>query len=138
MSRVKINMRKTDCPITYTLDFIGDKWSLLIIRDLAFHGKKYFGDFQNSNEKIASNILTDKLQRLEAAGIISKRTDAENRRKIIYELTPKGAQLVPVIREAALWGATHYPECEMTHEDIYELMGQSEIVKTKRTLSLFK
>jgi DNA-binding HxlR family transcriptional regulator len=80
---------------------------LLIIRDLAFSHKRYFRDFLRSSEGIASNILADRLRTLEASGIVSKRSDPANARKIIYELTSKGEDLIPALLELGRWGAKY-------------------------------
>lgn len=98
----KIKFRST-CPISSALDIVGDKWSLLIIRDLAFVKKKTFGEFSNSEEKIASNILSHRLKFLEESGIITKNKIPENKKTIIYSLTEKGVDFLPVIVEYILW-----------------------------------
>ena len=110
MGKSKTEERKSGCPVAYTLDIIGDKWSLLIIRDLAFFGKKHYGEFLDSMEKIATNILAERLKRLEEADIISRQSDPENRRKYIYELTQKGRDLIPVMRQVVFWGAKYDPD----------------------------
>ena len=107
MGKSKTDCRQSGCPISFTLDVIGDKWSLLIIRDMIFKRKKNFSEFLGSSEKIASNILTDRLKRLEEEGIITKMQDPDNLKKYIYELAPKGIDLIPMILEVILWGAKH-------------------------------
>ena len=102
--------RRSDCPISFALDLFGDKWSLLIIRDLMFKGKVYYGDFLDSEEKIATNILADRLQMLERAGIIAKRQDQRIKTKYIYSLAEKGIDLLPVLIEIILWSAKYDPE----------------------------
>jgi DNA-binding HxlR family transcriptional regulator len=89
------------------LDIFGDKWTLLVVRDLAFSRKRYFRDFLASSEKIASNILADRLKTLAASGIVSRRADPANARKIIYELTEKGEDLIPAMLELGRWGAKY-------------------------------
>ena len=103
-------IRRSSCPISYVLDIFGDKWTLLVVRDLAFSRKRYFRDFLASSEKIASNILSDRLKTLAASGIVSRRPDPANARKIIYELTEKGEDLIPALLELGLWGAKHDAE----------------------------
>ena len=103
----KNRCRRSSCPISYALDIFGDKWTLLVIRDIVFLRKRYFRDFLASSEKIASNILADRLKTLEASGIVSKRPDPANARKIIYELTKKGEDLIPSLLELMHWGASH-------------------------------
>jgi len=102
--------RRSDCPIAFGLDIFGDKWTLLVIRDIAVSGKRHFREFLDSDEGIASNILTDRLQRLEAAGVISRRPDPANARQVIYMLTEKGIDLMPAMLELFRWGAKHGPQ----------------------------
>jgi DNA-binding HxlR family transcriptional regulator len=103
--------RLSGCPIDFALEIFGDRWSLLLIRDLVFLGKRQFGDLLDSPEKIASNILAARLKKLEALGLISRHPDPANRRKVIYELTDKGIELVPVLVEIVLWGSRHAAFC---------------------------
>jgi len=106
----KIRFRRSYCPISYVLDIFGDKWSLLVIRDLALSHKRYFRDFLASPERIASNILADRLKTLVAAEIVSRRPDPANARKVIYALTEKGEDLIPALLELGYWGAKHDAE----------------------------
>lgn len=85
----------------------GDRWSLLIVRDLMVRGYRTFGEFENSGEGIATNILADRLQKLEAAGIIVTERDPADRRKVNYRLSAKGIDLAPVLLELLIWGARH-------------------------------
>ncbi|HXY00202.1 MAG TPA: helix-turn-helix domain-containing protein [Candidatus Limnocylindrales bacterium] len=86
---------------------LGDRWSLLIIRDMMVRGCRTFKEFLRSDERIATNILADRLGRLEAHGIISSRSDPSDGRKLNYFLTPKGIELAPVLTEMVLWAAAH-------------------------------
>lgn len=86
---------------------LGDRWSLLIIRDMMVLGSCTFKEFLNSYEKIATNVLADRLNRLEGYGIIGAHPDPSDGRKRIYLLTPKGIDLAPVLTEMVLWAATH-------------------------------
>ena len=99
--------RKSDCPISFALEIFGDKWSLLIIRDLMFKGKKTYGEFLLSEEKIATNILADRLIMLEEACLIKSKKDKANKSKFNYALTEKGIDLVPVLLEIVKWSAKH-------------------------------
>src|SRR5688500_3915984 len=103
----KNRSRCSSCPISYALDIFGDKWTLLVIRDLVFARKRHFQDFLASPEKIASNILADRLKVLEASGIVSRRPDPANARKVIYELAEKGEDLIPALLELVHWGAKY-------------------------------
>lgn len=100
---------RSGCPLSYTLDFFGDKWSLLIIRDMVLSGKTTYGEFQNSEEKIATNILADRLSMLEKYGFVTKKVSRDKKSKFTYTLTEKGISLVPVILEIGLWGAQFHP-----------------------------
>lgn len=100
---------RSDCPISFTLDFLGDKWTLLILRDMIFAGKSSYGDFLNSKERIATNVLADKLDKLEEGGFVIKRVSAEKRNKFLFTLTKKGIDLLPLIIEMTIWGSTYNP-----------------------------
>ena len=101
---------RCQCPISSALDIIGDKWTLLIIRDMLFDHKKTFKDFSTSVESIASNILSSRLKLLEEAGIIRKDKMDGNQKSNIYTLTDKGLDLLPVIAELTLWSDVHVRE----------------------------
>ena len=102
-----VNQRRSGCPISSSLDVLGDKWSLLVVRDMVFVGKRYFKEFLSSDEGIATNILTNRLNRLEAIGIVSKQPDPESARQIVYTLTDKGIALIPVLVELVCWGTIY-------------------------------
>ncbi|MEO5943834.1 MAG: helix-turn-helix domain-containing protein [Ferruginibacter sp.] len=94
---------RSDCAVSMALDTIGDKWSLLIIRDLMFTDKRTYGELQSSEEKIATNILAARLTSLEENGIIRKQPDVTDSRRSLYYLTEKGIELLPVITEMMHW-----------------------------------
>ncbi len=98
---------RSHCPINFVLETFGDKWTLLIVRDLMFKGKRTFGAFIESDEKIATNILSDRLKRLEDHGIIEKSADPGPASGRGYRLTEKGKDLVPVMLEITAWSARH-------------------------------
>lgn len=104
--------KRSECAISMALDIVGDKWSLIILRDLMFTDKRSYGELQSCEEKIATNILASRLQGLEAAGIIRKTPDPANGRRILYFLTQKGIDLLPVIVELRSWAEKHYPHLE--------------------------
>jgi len=104
---------RCQCPISSALDIIGDKWTLLIIRDMLFDHKKTFKDFSTSVESIASNILASRLKLLEEAGIIRKDKLDGNLKSNIYSLTDKGLDLLPVIAELTLWSDAHVRELNL-------------------------
>ena len=95
---------RSNCPINYTQEILGDKWSMLIIRDLMFAGKRYYGEFLKSDEKISTNILADRLGKLEQNGLITKTIDEHNFSKNLYSLTPKAIDLMPILIEMIGWG----------------------------------
>lgn len=102
-----LTKHRSRCPINLTLETIGDSWSLLIVRDLMFTGAKTFQDFLAAKERIATNILADRLSRLEAHRIIDKTRDPQDARRFIYRLTVKGIDLAPVLVEMVLWISAH-------------------------------
>lgn len=99
--------RRSDCPINFALELFGDRWTLLIIRDLAFKGKRFYGEFLQSEEGIATNILSDRLSTLEKNGIVRTSADPAHKQKKIYQLTQKGIDLMPVLVEIIVWSARH-------------------------------
>ena len=99
--------RRSSCPVATSLDIFGDKWSLLIIRDLLFTDNRRFGDFAKADEGIATNVLAERLERLECEGLIRRRPDPADGRKFVYDLNPKGFELAPVIVEMIIWAARH-------------------------------
>jgi len=104
---------RSDCPISFTLDIVGDKWSLLIVRDAVFANKQTFSEFLQSDEGIARNILADRLNRLTEKGIFTKQAHPVDGRKDIYTLTEKGLQLLPMLLYMASWGSNHEPRTHM-------------------------
>jgi DNA-binding HxlR family transcriptional regulator len=99
--------RRSGCPISISLEIFGDRWSLLIVRDLMFKEARTFRDFANAGESIATNILADRLERLATAGIIQSSGDSTDGRRITYSLTQKGMDLAPVLVEMVCWAARH-------------------------------
>lgn len=99
--------RRSGCPLNASVEMLGDRWSLLIIRDMMIRGHRAFNEFLKSDEKIATNILADRLRRLESYGIITAQKDSADGRKLIYALTAKGIDLAPVLAEMVLWAARH-------------------------------
>ncbi len=97
------------CPVTFALDVFGDKWSLLIVRDLLLKGKRHYGDFLESSERISTNILADRLAKLEQHGLVSREQDAVSARKVIYRATQKAKDLLPILLEMIVWSAKHDP-----------------------------
>jgi len=100
--------RRSDCPVSTSLDIWGDKWSLLIIRDLMDAKERTYGDFLKSPEGIATNILASRLQNLEENGLIKKLEHPDSKAKVLYKLTRKGIDLVPVMIEISLWAEKYF------------------------------
>ncbi|MDQ0081738.1 DNA-binding HxlR family transcriptional regulator [Variovorax boronicumulans] len=100
---------KSVCPINLALEVFGDRWSLLIIRDMMFAGKRHFREFLQSEEGISSNILTERLGKLVEYGVLSKTDDPTHKQKAIYSLTPMGIDLLPVVTQIGIWGRKHRP-----------------------------
>ena len=98
---------RSDCAIGAALDVLGDRWTLLVIRDLAFAGKRSFSELRDSDEGIATNILAERLARLESTGIVLKARDPDDGRRFLYRLTDKGNDLIPILLELALWSTAH-------------------------------
>ncbi|WP_424811962.1 winged helix-turn-helix transcriptional regulator [Roseococcus sp. YIM B11640] len=101
---------RSGCPINLTLEVLGDRWSLIVIRDVMFGNRRHYRELlQNSEEGIASNILADRLKRLVAAGLLSRRDDPAHRQKGIYSLTEPAIQLLPLLAQMGAWGRRHRP-----------------------------
>jgi DNA-binding HxlR family transcriptional regulator len=101
---------RSGCPINLTLEMIGDRWSLIVIRDVMFGNRRHYRELMNlSEEGIASNILADRLKRLVDAGLLSRRDDPTHKQKAIYSLTEPAIQLVPLLAQMGAWGRRHTP-----------------------------
>ncbi len=100
---------RSPCPISTALDLWGDRWTLLVIRDLMFGGKRHFRQFLQSEEGISSNILADRLAGLVEAGLVRREGDAEHAQKVRYSLTAKGLDLLPVLVAMSAWTQKHHP-----------------------------
>ncbi len=118
---------RSGCPINLTLEQLGDRWSLIVIRDVMFGNRRTYGELlARSEEGIASNILADRLKRLTAAGLLSRRTDPQHRQKRIYSLTEASIQLVPLLAHMGAWGRRHtHPSRELSvRAELLEAGGQ--------------
>jgi len=119
------NFRST-CPISSVLDIVGDKWSLLIIRDMMFGEKSTFGEFASSQEHIATSILADRLYRLECNSIISKGKLPDDKKKNIYTLTNKGIDLLPMVIEMILWSDKNHDHIAFGMKDLAEKISKNK------------
>jgi DNA-binding HxlR family transcriptional regulator len=99
---------RSGCPINLTIELLGDRWSMIVIRDIMFGNRRHFRELQaKSDEGIASNVLADRLKRLLEAGLISRADDPSHKQKAIYSLTEKAIQLVPLFAHMGAWGRRH-------------------------------
>jgi len=118
---MRLPRRRSDCPISSALDLLGDKWSLLVMRDVLLRGKSHYREFLASGEGIATNILADRLTRLEAAGLLERTGEDPHSGKQAYHATEKGKDLIPLLLEVMLWSAAHDPEVAVPEMLISEL-----------------
>jgi len=118
--------KRSNCPISYTLDFFGDKWTFLVMRDLAFKGKCFYKEFLEAGEGIATNILSDRLKRLEDQGIVKSEVFEALRTKKKYTLTAKGKALIPILVEIIVWGATYDAETDAGPEFVERAKNDRE------------
>lgn len=128
--------RKSDCPINFALEIFGDKWTFLIVRDLMFKGKHYYGEFLQMEEKIATNILADRLVLLEETGIVTRTIDDAHNSKKIYKLTQKGIDLLPLLTETILWSAKYDKMSAVDKKFVSQVKKDREGLFAKITESL--
>lgn len=123
---MKIIKTRTHCPISFGLDLFGDKWSFLIIRDLAFKGKSFYNEFLDGGEGISTNILSDRLKQLEVFGIISFETIKQKQIRKKYSLTQKGKDLIPILIEYIVWSFKYDSETEAGEDFVNEAINNRE------------
>ena len=121
MKQYPTEQRRSRCPASCALDVLGDKWSLLIVRDMVLAKSRYFKEFLASPEGITTNILADRLTRLGRSGIIAKQPDPGNRSRRIYTLTEKGVALIPVVVELLCWGMHYNSAATAVPEELRQL-----------------
>ena len=119
---------KSHCPINFALEAFGDPWSLLIVRDMVYFGKKTYGEFLASEERIATNILATRLADLEKRGIIGKCDCDYDKRKDLYVLTEKGIELIPILTEISLWSARYDKDTDAPREWIEAVKADKDRV----------
>ena len=122
---------RSNCPISFALDIFGDKWSLLILRDIIIFAKSNYHEFVNSDEAISTNILADRLIKLETHGLIIKSKDEQNLKKFIYSPTEKALDLIPVILEMVQWSAKYDPNTGAPPEVIKEIKKSPKLAAKK-------
>lgn len=126
--------KRSDCPISYSLDLFGDKWTMLILRDVALGDKHFFKDFLEAGEGIATNVLSDRLKMLEDFGILKSKKYELNRTMKYYFLTEKGIELIPTIIDLWVWGAKFDPKSSVRPETLdHKLEQKSQIIETYKT-----
>lgn len=122
----KSKLRDTGCPVAYALDIFGDRWSLIIIRDILMKGVSTYSALLAADEKIATNILASRLKELEESQIIKKIRDPENKRQYLYSITPKGAELTPIILEMMRWSSRYDANTKVTKKVLKRLEADRE------------
>jgi DNA-binding HxlR family transcriptional regulator len=124
------NRSPTICPIVFSLDIFGDKWSLVVLRDVLLFNKSHFREFLLSKEKIASNILSSRLETLVASGMLIKGADSTNKSAIVYRPTQKTLDLLPLILELMKWGAAYNPDTDTSSGPIMkQLLLDPEVLR---------
>ena len=129
--------RRSRLPIQFSLDIFGDRWTLLVLRDLILFNRRHFHELLAMEEGIATNILADRLKRLEEAGIVRRDADPDDRRRVIYRVTEKGIALVPTLYEISFWGARHDPETAAP-ESFVETFPKNRKAMIARTVARLK
>ena len=119
------------CPIRFAAGVLGDRWSLVIIRDLIFKNRKYYGDFLTAGEGISTNILANRLIRLETEGVIKKSLDPEHGKRYIYTLTKKGKALLPVLLSMMEWASVYDEATEMPKEFVKKLRNDRQALSVE-------
>jgi DNA-binding HxlR family transcriptional regulator len=133
MTTKKKSAPRSECVFSNILDVLGDKWTLLIIRDLFFWNKHEFKDFLASPEAIATNILSDRLKKLLSSKIIAEQVHPENKSRKLYYLTEKGKDLLPILVEMAKWGTEYFPELPAM-QSLYRRIKEDPKGLTRRAL----
>ena len=139
MKPIGLNGRRSDCPVNFAVEALGDKWSLVILRDIIFWGKHTYGEFLKSDERIATNILAGRLDYLEKEGLISKSPHTTDKRKDVYNVTEKAIALIPMFIEMIAWSAQNETWQSMDHNGTIEQFKFVErAVKTKNKARLIQ
>jgi len=126
------NNKRSDCPVSCSLDVWGDKWSLLIIRDLINAKQCTYGELLKSPEGIATNILASRLLALEENGVIEKLSHPDSKAKVLYKLTPKGIDLLPLMIEIGIWSEKYYDIDKAKKAELKEVKKNKEgFIKAK-------
>ena len=129
---------KSHCPINYSLEHFGDRWSLLIIRDLMFNGKRHYNEFLESGEKISTSVLGGRLKHLEETGIISKGKDKVKKSRIKYSLTQKGINMLPILLDMVRWSGQYDSESDINEVFLSQVNNERELLITSTREKLEK
>jgi DNA-binding HxlR family transcriptional regulator len=132
-SRAKESFKRSPCAVACVLDLVGDKWTLLVVRDLLWLDKHQYNEFLQTGENIPTNILADRLKRLEGAGIVTKEAYQQNPVRYTYRLTSKGTALQPILKEIVVWGLRHLPYACM-RDDVLRRLRSEGAAKTAQKL----
>jgi len=133
-----MNNHRSHCPMNLALEIFGDKWTLLIIRDIIIEGKRYFREFLSSQENISTNILADRLNHLEQKGILIHRSDPSHKQKKVYCLTQMGIDLYPVLLSIAKWSCEYLPVDEQSSNHAKMLLVGGKSLEKKMIKQLQK
>lgn len=137
-ARRSSDCRRSSCPIANALDLLGDRWTLLIVRDLVFRGFREFGQFLAGGERIATNILAERLDRLRCAGLAVRCDHPVDGKRYRYHLTEKGIDLIPVLVQLSLWGAKYTPDHAAPEKVLREMRADPDRVVASLRASLLK
>lgn len=118
--------RRSHCPISFALDVWGDRWTLVVMRDILLRGKATYGEFLASEEGIATNVLADRLAWLERQGIVTKARDPREHRRVVYRATRKGLDLLPIMLDMVLWSARYDPDTAAPAPLVRRIAGDRE------------
>ena len=118
--------KRSDCPISYSLDILGDKWTMLILRDIALSDKHFYKDFLEAGEGMATNVLSDRLKMLETFGIIKSEQYKKLKTMKYYSLTEKGIELIPILIEFWVWGAKFDPNSVVSKSDLNKRLARKQ------------
>ena len=139
MKKIPKETLRSHCAVNYGVEILGDRWSLLIVRDIVFTGKKTYGQFLKSEEGIATNVLASRLAFMEEQGILSKNPNPEDRRKDIYQLTEKGLDLITILLNIILWSAKYDSQSYVRPgSKLFEQLNQSPAQMAEEVKSLVR
>lgn len=122
---------RSHCPIHFALEVVGDRWTLLLLRDLLIVGKRRYGELIDAPERVASNILADRLRRMQRQGLLQRRADPDDARRALYEPTAKALDLLPVMLELVRWGAAHDPLTAAPAAFVRRIGREREVVEAE-------